>query len=113
MKFKLSSVGELSEVKEAANESGGLIDKWNEFSDWVIGKEVEFILRPIGEVLKYIAIHTWHWFIVNLPDIMGYTTIAAGAFIILTSMIGKGGMLKTLGWYFAAFILSVCILGSV
>lgn len=55
----------------------------------------------------------WSWFILNLPDIIGYLTITAGIGIILGAMIGRGGMMKVLGWYAGILIIAICILGGV
>ncbi|CAA66529.1 unnamed protein product [Bacillus phage SPP1] len=54
-----------------------------------------------------------HWFIMNLPDIIGYGAILSGVLIILGSMIGRGGMFKPLAYFAGAFILALCILGGV
>lgn len=97
-------------IGEKAKE-GSFMDKINDFSDWVIHGEIELILKPIGAFFKEVGIMLWDLFVMSLPDIMGYTTIAAGVFIILGSMLGKGSMMKTLSWYTAALILAVTILG--
>jgi hypothetical protein len=89
------------------------MEKYNAFSDKVIGSQYEFILKPIGHFFRDVSTDVWNWFVINLPDIIGYTTVGAGVIIILSSMVGRGGMLKTLGWYFGAFILAACILGGV
>jgi hypothetical protein len=102
--------------KEVAEMSGNVpnwfIDKWNHAGDWVVDKEMTMILKPLGAFLKELTIHTWHWFILNLPDIMGYAAIAGGVMIILSAMMGKG-ILKPVGWFTGAFIMAVCILGGV
>lgn len=87
-------------------------DKWNHAGDWVVDKELNLILKPIGAFLKELTIQTWHWFILNLPDIIGYSAVAGGVFIILSAMMGKG-ILRPLGWFVGAFILAACILGGV
>jgi hypothetical protein len=107
MKFILGAAG-----LEPAKEANGIMEKFNNFSDYVVGKEVELILAPIGGFLKECAIAAWQWFLINLPDILGYTTIGAGILIILSAMAGKG-VVKPLAWYFGAFIIAACILGSV
>lgn len=90
-----------------------LMDKYNGFADWAVDKELEWLFKPVVKGLEKGLIHFGEWLVMNLPDIMGYTTIGAGVFIILSSMVGKSGMMKTLGWYFAAMILAICILGGV
>jgi hypothetical protein len=89
------------------------LENYNAFADKVIGSQYQFILKPLGHFCRDVSIDVWNWFVLNLPDIIGYTTIGAGVVIILSSMVGKGGMLKTIGWYFGAFILATCILGGV
>lgn len=100
--------------EQVANMSGNhnwLVDKWNQAGDWVVDRELELILKPIGAFLKELTIQTWHWFILNLPDIIGYTAIGSGVMIILSAMMGRG-ILKPLGWFMSAFILAACILGG-
>ena len=101
-------------ANKSANNSGNwFLDKYNDFADWFVGAEVEFILKPIGHFLNEIGTSTWNWFIFNLPDIMGYGTILAGICIIIGAMIGKSGMIKPLAVYAIALIISLCILGGV
>lgn len=101
-----------SYASEAVN-GNYLLDKYNEFADWTVDKELEWLFKPVIKGLEKGLVHFGEWFVTNLPDIMGYTTIGVGAIIILSSMVGKAGMIKTLGWYFAAMILAICILGGV
>lgn len=115
MKFILSAAtGKLEPVYigEKAAE-GTFLDKVNDFSDWFVHQEVELILKPIGVFCREVIVMLWDWFVISLPDLMGYTTITAGAFIILSSMLGKGSMMKTISWYTAALILAITILGGV
>jgi len=109
MKFVRNAAGEMTQV------DGGnwLLDKVNGFADWVVDKEIEIILKPLVGGIGKVALATWDWFVANLPDIMGYGSIAAGALIILSSMLGNGGIVKTVGWYFGALIIAICILGGV
>ncbi|MBU8908466.1 M23 family metallopeptidase [Desertibacillus haloalkaliphilus] len=88
------------------------LEKFNQFSDWVIGKETELVLKPFANFIQEVTTDIWMWFVANLPDIMGYGTIAAGVLMIFSSMVGKGGMIKTLAWWFGALILAICILGG-
>ncbi|PEK70429.1 hypothetical protein [Bacillus pseudomycoides] len=99
-------------IGEKAKE-GSFMDIINDFSDSIVHTEIEFILKPIGHFFKECGSLLWDWFIVNLPDLMGYTTIAAGAFIIISSMLGKGSLMKTISWYTAFLILALTILGGV
>jgi len=110
MKFKVID-GELVPV-ETVDKGNFLMDQYNRFADWAVGKEVELVLKPIGSFLADVSIATWRWFVLNLPDIIGYTAIGTGIFIILSAMTGRG-ITKPLGWFFGAFIVAVCILGGV
>lgn len=92
--------------------SGFFLEKFNNFSDWVIGKEMELIVKPFANFMQELTTNIWTWFVMNLPDIMGYATVGAGIIIIISSMVGKGGMIKTLAVYFAIMILAICILGG-
>lgn len=102
--------------EHVANMSGAnanwFMDKWNHAGDWVVKQEIELILKPIGAFLKEVAILSWDWFILNLPDIIGYTAIGAGVIIILSALAGKG-IIKPIGWFMGVFTLAACILGGV
>ncbi|PEZ01828.1 hypothetical protein CN326_20740 [Bacillus sp. AFS018417] len=118
MKFILSTITGKMELQDGlyigkkASE-GSWLDKLNAFSDWVVHGEVELILKPIGAFFKEIGITLWDWFILNLPDIMGYSAVLAGVCIIFSSMFNKGGILKPIAVFGAGMILALCILGSV
>lgn len=85
------------------------MDKYNQFADWFVGKEVEYIVRPVSEVFHDLAVGTWKWFVYNLPDFMGLATLAAGGFIIVGAMLGRGSMLKTIGIYTGMLITATLI----
>lgn len=51
-------------------------------------------------------------FVSILPDIVGYSAIACGAFIVVAPMIGQN-ILKPLGIFVTIGICSVSILGTV
>lgn len=92
---------------------GSFMDKMNDFSDWVVSKEIELFIKPFVKFLEGMATTFWHWFIKVLPDLIGYSAIACGIFIVLGAMIGKGGMMKPLGFFVGLFIIAICILSSV
>lgn len=73
----------------------------------------EQLLKPIGEFFVYVGKESWNWFIEYLPDMVGYGTMATGAFIILGSMVDKGGLMKPLSYYTCGLVASLCILMSV
>jgi hypothetical protein len=94
---------------------GGFLDWLNRFADGTIGKEkevVEHVTHPVWATFKAGMIDLGHWFVANLPDIMGYGAILAGVCIVLGGMIGKGGAIKPLAIYAGLLILSLCILGG-
>lgn len=98
-------------IGEKAKE-GSFMDHLNSFSDAIVGKEMEVIFKPVGTLLSESLQSLGHWLLVNLPDLLGYTTIAAGVLIILGGMLGKANVTKTMSWYFGAFIVAVCVLGG-
>lgn len=106
-------IGAMGGLDDGGGIGGVIMDKFNEFSDFVIGKEVEFIFKPFMMGIAEMGSNMWQWFILNLPDLMGYATMGAGAFMILGAMIGKSGMLKPLGIYVGMLILALCILSGV
>lgn len=67
---------------------------------------LDLLMAKVGEGLIYV----WGWFVYNLPDIVGYSTILAGVIVILGSMVKRGGAIKALLGYAAFLILAVCIL---
>lgn len=106
MKFIYTAAGMVEETNP-------FMDKVNKFSDWAIQKEVELVFAPLWAFIKEAGIMFGHWFIINLPDITGYATMAAGIAVILSSMIGENLMMKALGFYAAFLITALCILGGV
>lgn len=94
-------------------ESGNwLMDKWNVAGDWVVGKETEFLFKPLQNALQDGLVSFWNWFIINLPDIMGYGAVLAGIMMILSAMAGKG-IIKPAGFFGGALIVAISILGGV
>ncbi|MEK4418973.1 hypothetical protein [Bacillus sp. FSL K6-0268] len=99
-------------IGEKAKE-GSFMDIINDFSDSIVETEIEFILKPIGHFFKESGLLIWDWFVMNLPDIMGYGALLTAACIIIGAMIRKGGMMKPLAYFAGALIIAVCILGGV
>lgn len=93
-------------------EPGSWMDHINKFADKVIGAEQDHIANPAWGWIKGQLVDAGHWFVTNLPDIMGYGAIFMGAMIILGSMMGKQGMLKPIGVYAGTLIVAVCILSG-
>lgn len=62
--------------------------------------------------LHDIGVDMWQWFILNLPDMMGFLTIGAGALIILGGLTRKGGALNIMGWYSGILTIAYLILGG-
>ena len=86
--------------------------KVNQYSESIKNGDHPF-WNWIQSELHTLFLDMWSWFILNLPDIIGYLTIGAGIGIILSAMIGRGGLMKVLGWYAGIVILAICILGGV
>lgn len=94
---------------------GGFMDWLNRAADGTWGKEkeiVETVSNPVWAWFKVQMVDFGHWFVGNLPDIMGYGAILAGVCIVLGGMIGKGGMIKPLSIYAGLLIIALCILGG-
>ena len=108
MKFILGESG-MTEAKDV----NWIMDRYNDFSEWVVNKETEPVLKPVGEFFHGLGAALWQWFIENLPDMIGYGAVAAGILIIIGSMTGKGGMMKPLAYFSGALIIAICILGGV
>ncbi|AUR81240.1 hypothetical protein [Bacillus phage Carmen17] len=98
-------------IGEKAKE-GSFMDHLNNFSDSIVSKEMEVIFKPIGMFLTECLSSLGHWLLINLPDLMGYTTMAAGVLIILTGMLGKANVTKTMSWYAGLFIVAISVLGG-
>lgn len=103
----------VQEVAHNLSSHGWFWDTINGFSDKVIGGENKIIVGPILRWIHDLSGAFWGWFVLHLPDIVGYGAIAAGIGMILGSMVGKGGMMKPFALFAALFILAVCILGGV
>ncbi len=113
MKFTLNNTtGQLSEANKDTSLLDNALDKVNEFSDVVISKEIEFIIKPLLDGIIWTAVNAWQWFVQNLPDIMGYSAFLTAICIIICSALGRGGIIKPLALYAFSLIISVCILGS-
>lgn len=134
MKFKLTSDGNMVEATEfvanisAMSDNAGQINTFKHANfnvwDWFVerGKVNQYsesvkngdhpFWSWIQSEIHTVSLDMWNWFILNLPDIVGYLTITAGVGIILSAMIGRGGMMKVLGWYAGIVILVICILGG-
>lgn len=93
----------------AGNVPAGFMDHVNHFADSFIGKQTEIIFKPIANFITDRLMDMWHWFVANIPEIMGYGTLMAAAFIIIGAMIGKGGMIKPLSIYAAGLIAAILI----
>lgn len=92
-------------------EEGSWLDRLNDWADHAITAEKEHILNPTWAWIKDQLIDLGHWIVTNLPDLMGYGAVLAGALIILGSMTGKG-IMKPIAYYAGSFFVSVIILSS-
>lgn len=89
------------------------------YDRWVIETEKEYIYKPLAKSfinnlkdgLTNIGTELWSWFVSVLPDLIGFGAIATGAFVILSSMGGRG-VVKPLGIFSGITIVAVCILGA-
>jgi len=74
---------------------------------WIINNERAFLLDGV----KKISTGVWNYFLEILPDLMGYGTLVAGGAIIIGSMVGRGGLMKPLGFFAGSLIVATVILG--
>lgn len=72
----------------------------------------EWLSGVASDSIKDIVFSTFKWFVGVLPDIVGYSAIAAGALVILSSLVGNG-IMKPLGAFAGISILAVSILAVV
>lgn len=79
------------------------LDSVNNFSDYVINKEVEFIFKPIGIGLKNMFIDLFWYIQANIPEIMGSVTLLAAALIMFGIRIPKVTSIYGLSVVVAAF----------
>lgn len=103
----------VQQIAQHIHSNGWLMDKINHFSNKVIGAENELLVGPAIKMFKDLGAAFWGWFVLHLPDIVGYGAIAAGIGMVLGSMVGKGGMMKPFALFVGLFILAACILGGV
>lgn len=92
--------------------------------DWLNDKtkqiEKEYIIEPVnnyfldkvGEFVVETSKDAWTWFVDALPDIAGFGVYAAGAFIMISPLVTRGGMLKPLAYLAGGLIVTVCILAT-
>ncbi|MBA9027497.1 M23 family metallopeptidase [Peribacillus huizhouensis] len=90
----------VAEQVSAVSGGGGnwFLEQYNNFADWVIGKQVEVIVNPFVDMLH----DGLNAITATMPEIGGFLTIAVGVLIMVT---GRAG--KWLGWW------SVCMTGVI
>lgn len=72
----------------------------------------EWLSGVASDSIKDIAFSAFNWFVGVLPDIVGYSALAAGALVILSSLVGNG-IMKPLGAFAGISIIAVSILAVV
>lgn len=98
---KLASyAGENANIAVADSEGIGsyFLDKYNDFADYVIGKQMEVVVKPVGNALADMATRASESIYAVLPEIGGIITIAAGVMLMIP-LIERG---KVLGGYVSA-----------
>jgi len=80
----------------------GSVDKYHQ-------ADKHYFLDYIWDKFQDGCIYIGEAFLHNLPDIMGYGTILAGALVILGAMIGKGKMMKVLSIYGGSLIVAILL----
>lgn len=87
------------------SEAIGLFEKVGE---WFRGSTKEALLSPI----KFGFEGAWEWFVSILPDIAGYGILTASAFMMISPLVSRGGLLKPLSYLAAGLTVTVCILAT-
>ncbi|WP_191556627.1 M23 family metallopeptidase [Metabacillus idriensis] len=88
------------------SERSALVESVNEFSDWVISKEVEILFKPLGMLLKQSFIDLMLYIQLHLPEIMGSATLIAAILIVFGFRIPKVMMYYSFAFVVAAYWLS-------
>lgn len=90
--------------------------KTEQFEQRMFEKGNEVVTKPaaesIGGWFREVGSDVWVWFVGVLPDIAGYGVFATGAFVMISPLVSRGGMLKPLSIMAAGLIFTVCILGT-
>lgn len=73
----------------AAMQGGGFIDWWNGLGDKIVGAEVEFILKPIGEALVDLAKFICEVLTASMPEIGAGITIICAVGIMISGNIPR------------------------
>ncbi|MGM0836063.1 MAG: M23 family metallopeptidase [Bacillota bacterium] len=66
-----------------------ITQKYNEVSDYIVGKEVEWILAPIGKALSDMMTGTIEAIYLMLPEIGAFVTVITGVLMMITGKPGK------------------------
>jgi hypothetical protein len=84
-------------VAMSGDQKGFITDKFNQVSDWVIQKEVEFIFKPLGNALKDLAIMFCDWLTASMPNIGFMIAVLTGVIIMITGKAVKPLIWGTIG----------------
>lgn len=71
---------------------------------------IEWLNGIFSDSVKVSVLSALKGVIEIIPDIIGYSALATGAFVILSSLVGNG-IMKPLGYFAAVSIVAVSILG--
>ena len=66
-----------------------LIDKYNKIADKVVGAEVEFVLRPVGEAITDSIVFIAHALTESMPEIGAGIVVVCAVGMMLTGNIPK------------------------
>lgn len=91
---------------------GWLNGKTEGFEQRMFDRANEAVSQPFGEWVKGTVIDLWDWFVNTLPEIAGYGVMAAGAYIMISPLIGTGGLGKAIGVTAGGLTVTVCILAT-
>ncbi|MFC5528454.1 M23 family metallopeptidase [Cohnella yongneupensis] len=91
-------------IAHAASEPGfwsSVLDKFNDFSDWAIGKETEIIAKPVGNMAWNTVKRTFEAISVHSAEIITLGICACAIGMMIGPIIGSGN--KWLGRLFVVF----------
>jgi hypothetical protein len=70
-------------------EEGSFLDKFNDFSEWAVNKEMEIIFEPIAKAFIHAVSTLIEAIYLHLPEIGGALTIIFGILIMVTGNFPK------------------------
>lgn len=109
MRLRINNV-----LTEPTEESGGIIDRINDFADWFIGKETELFVKPAAGVAESVASQIFEWMregavaLINVLNTFSPEIITLGVIVcaggIMVAPLWNGGGTKWSGRLFVVLL---------